>query len=193
MNSAEEKIAKVRDFANEAHGEQKRRYSDDPYIVHPMRVMEMCANYTNDIAVLCAAILHDVLEDTAVGEKELSDFLSTVMEPDESARTLTFVIELTDVFIKQTYPRMNRRNRKEREALRLAAVSADAQTIKYADIIDNTDVTGHDPDFAKKYLGEARQLLISMQNGNPQLRDKAIKRVDDCLQSLQSQPLLDSR
>jgi (p)ppGpp synthase/HD superfamily hydrolase len=55
----------IKDFANKAHGDQKRRYTPDKYVVHPIRVMELCKEYTNDVTVLAAALLHDVLEDTA--------------------------------------------------------------------------------------------------------------------------------
>ncbi|MGN6617321.1 MAG: HD domain-containing protein [Ilyomonas sp.] len=57
-------IEKVQDFAGKAHAGQKRKYTPEPYIVHPVRVMQICKEYTSSILVLCAALLHDVLEDT---------------------------------------------------------------------------------------------------------------------------------
>lgn len=186
MHTASEIIEKVKAFTNEAHGDQRRRYSDDPYIVHPVRVMKECAHYTDDISVLCAAILHDVLEDTPVTESGLSDFLHHVMSPSDAARTLRHVVELTDVFTKASYPRMNRRSRKQHESKRLSRVSVEAQTIKYADIIDNTDVTTNDPDFARTYLSEAKSFLNDMKDGNTLLRQKALKRVEECLLLLKS-------
>jgi guanosine-3',5'-bis(diphosphate) 3'-pyrophosphohydrolase len=177
-------IEKVREFANAAHGDQKRRYSDDPYIVHPMRVMTTCSAYTREITVLCAAILHDVLEDTPVTRDEILSFLKTIMDEEQAETTTRYVVELTDVFIRQNYPGLNRRARKAREAERMAAVSPEAQTIKYADILDNTDVTRDDPDFARTYLREASELLTKMETGNPELRAKTIARVQSCIQSL---------
>jgi len=58
------------------------------YIVHPAEVMEICSQYTNDITILAAALLHDVLELTA---------------------------ELTDIYTKEDYPKFNRRVSKDRE------------------------------------------------------------------------------
>ena len=40
------------------------------YIVHPAEVMEICSQYTNDITILAAALLHDVLEDIPVTRNE---------------------------------------------------------------------------------------------------------------------------
>lgn len=183
-------LEKVRDFATIAHGEQRRKYSQDPYIVHPMRVMEMCRNYSGDLCVLAAAILHDVLEDTAVTEAELLAFLQSIMLDTDARRATGYVVELTDIFIKSNYPALKRAVRKEKEVERLAQTSAEAQTIKYADIIDNTDVTVNDPDFAVRYLKEARMFLAKMTKGHPVLREKATQIVEQCLSTLKtdSQP-----
>ncbi len=50
-------------FAAAAHGEQ-RRQSGDPYIVHPLAVAIILADLKLDCETLCAALLHDVAEDT---------------------------------------------------------------------------------------------------------------------------------
>jgi len=59
-------LEQVKDFADKAHGDQLRKYTPDRYIVHPMRVMLICQEYTDDSQILAAALLHDVLEDTPV-------------------------------------------------------------------------------------------------------------------------------
>jgi guanosine-3',5'-bis(diphosphate) 3'-pyrophosphohydrolase len=186
MEDSDSTLEKVKDFTNTAHGNQTRRYSHDPYIVHPMRVMTLCRNYTPELAVLSAAILHDVLEDTSVTKEQLESFLHTVMEEKAARKTIRLVVDLTDVYTRQNYPRMNRRVRREKEAERLSTVDPDAQTIKYADILDNTDVTTNDPDFAWTFLHECRNILEKMDRGNPELRSKAMKRVNDCLEYLKT-------
>ena len=171
-------LSQVKDFAGRAHGKQTRRYSADPYIVHPMRVMEICRQHTNDLAILAAAILHDVLEDTDVRKDEMDNFLREIMEPGQAQRTLKFVVELTDIYVKKNYPEWNRRKRKSKEADRLSTVSPEAQTIKYADIIDNSgEIASHDPDFAQLYLDEASVLLHKMTKGNKKLHALALETV----------------
>ena len=171
-------LEKVREFADKAHGDQMRRYSGDRYIVHPLRVMNTIRNYNNDVTVLSAALLHDVLEDTATKADEIKQFMETLMSGHEAERTMRFVKELTDVFIKNNYPQWNRKKRKLKEAERLQKASAEAQTIKYADIIDNCpEIIREDPDFAQRYLKECRQLLRMMNKGNPELRQLAMEEV----------------
>ena len=50
-------------FATQAHKEQKRR-SGEPYIVHPLLVSCIVAHFGGDEVMVCAALLHDVVEDT---------------------------------------------------------------------------------------------------------------------------------
>lgn len=171
----EEILKKVRDFAAVAHGKQMRKYTPEPYIVHPERVMQICRAFSDQMPVLAAALLHDVLEDTPVTEAQLLQFLEGIMGPPEAQETLHLVIELTDVFTKSAYPQWNRKVRKEKESFRLSRVSGAAQTVKYADIIDNCrEILKHDRQFGPRFLGECRQLLSEMKDGHPVLYRQAL-------------------
>lgn len=170
VNCMDEVLAQVRSFADKAHGDQTRKYTPERYIVHPVRVMELCRQHHQTLAVLCAALLHDILEDTPVSRQEIYSFLIQCMPTDEAHQTIELVVELTDVYTKQNYPAWNRKKRRAAEAQRIAHTSADAQTIKYADIIDNCrEIVQHDPDFARVFLRECRALLDVMPNGLPAL------------------------
>ncbi len=163
-------------FADQAHGEQKRKYTPERYIVHPVRVMEVCKRITNDICILAAALLHDVLEDTTIQKNELEGFLKKIMSPSQAMRTMQLVVDLTDVFVKKDFPQLNRRARKAREISRLEKTSPDSQTIKYADIIDNTtEIVKHDPDFARIFLYECRAILLKINKGNQELYTEALR------------------
>ena len=179
-------LEQVRDFADKAHGEQTRKYTPERYIVHPVRVMETLREYTSDIPMLAAALLHDVLEDTPVNKQDLTDFLDQWMPPKQVARTILLVEELTDVYVNANYPHWNRRKRKAKELERMELTSADAQTIKYADIIDNCAyIVEQDPDFAKVFLSECSALLKKMTKGNVKLLKKAVAVVDGALSRLE--------
>jgi (p)ppGpp synthase/HD superfamily hydrolase len=78
----EEILQQVRDFADKAHGGQMRKYTPERYIVHPVRVMNICREYTSDVTILAAALLHDVIEDTPVKKEEIREFLLTLLPPD---------------------------------------------------------------------------------------------------------------
>jgi guanosine-3',5'-bis(diphosphate) 3'-pyrophosphohydrolase len=59
-----EKIEKAYKFAEQMHDGQKR-ISGEPYIIHPVAVAEIVAELQLDTESICAALLHDTLEDCA--------------------------------------------------------------------------------------------------------------------------------
>lgn len=183
----EEILDKVRQFADNAHGSQMRKYTPERYIVHPIRVMETVRKYDNSLPVLAAALLHDVLEDTPVTGKELLDFLRSVMPEADAEETLLLVIDLTDVYVKEDYPKWNRKQRKAREQERIATTSPKSQTIKYSDIIDNTnEITTHDPNFAPRFLSECYANLKVAKKGNQELYAIALAKVEEKLMELKA-------
>ncbi len=62
-------------IAIEAHKTQKRKHDGSPYIVHPFMVALKVRQHGFDDTVVAAALVHDVLEDSDVSEKELRDAL----------------------------------------------------------------------------------------------------------------------
>jgi (p)ppGpp synthase/HD superfamily hydrolase len=173
-------LSRIRNYAADAHGSQTRKYTKDPYIVHPERVSKTCAEYTEDVSILAAALLHDVLEDTNVTAAQLEAFLNTLMDPPKSKKIVGMVEELTDLYTKENFPAWNRNKRKRLEAERLKSSSPGAQTVKYADILDNCpEISMFEPEFAKRYCSECLHLLKAMQNGDPRLRAKALSAVKD--------------
>lgn len=66
-----EKVCKAFSYSEEAHEGQKRR-SGEPYIIHPLAVTYILAQLHADVQTLCAALLHDVIEDTGKTRQELS-------------------------------------------------------------------------------------------------------------------------
>lgn len=57
---------RARRYATKAHAaiDQRRKYTDDPYIVHPQAVMELVRSVPHTEEMLAAAWLHDTVEDT---------------------------------------------------------------------------------------------------------------------------------
>ena len=62
-------------FSIKSHGEQMR-HSGDPYYAHPIEVAGILAGLHLDVASICTALLHDVLEDTQVTYDELAEEFS---------------------------------------------------------------------------------------------------------------------
>jgi len=125
-------------FATAAHGDQKRKYTGEPYIQHPIEVAEIVKTVTDDQDVIAAAILHDVVEDTPVTLGGIRIAFGD--------RVAGFVAEVTDVSRPQDG---NRAKRKAMDRDHLAKASPQGQTIKLADLISNAgSILQYDPDFA---------------------------------------------
>jgi (p)ppGpp synthase/HD superfamily hydrolase len=156
-------VDEARAFATEAHAGQIRKYSGDPYIVHPQAVVAVLEPLGFAPEVLAAAWLHDTVEDCAV---EHGDILAIF-----GADVHRMVYHLTDVSIGLKIPR------EERKALdreNNAKGDSGAQSIKLADLIDNSvSIMANDPHFARVYMPEKAKLLEALTLGHPALRARA--------------------
>jgi (p)ppGpp synthase/HD superfamily hydrolase len=164
-------IGKAISFAIDAHGEQKRRYTGEPYWRHPMRVADWLVATGTPWAepwgdeVIAAAWLHDVVEDTPVTIEEIE----TAFGP----KVAQLVAELTNP--SKQFPKLSRVERKKMDREALALASPEAKSIKLADILDNTpSIMEYGKGFAKVYVDEMKLLLPLLQNeGHPLLFCKA--------------------
>ncbi len=63
-------ILKAYNYARSNHKDQKR-LSGEEYIIHPLEVANILANLKMDDATICAALLHDVVEDTDITKEDI--------------------------------------------------------------------------------------------------------------------------
>lgn len=160
-----EVIQHVINYSKTAHKAQLRKYTNDPYIRHPISVARMVSNLQGSLEMVLASILHDVIEDTHISSDELFEFLDTTegITHKEAIKTHNMVVELTDVYTKKNYPHLNRKARKELEATRLGNISEEAKIIKKCDIHDNKiSIMQHDPGFYKVFAEETSKALECM-------------------------------
>lgn len=68
-----EKVERAVCFAAEKHNGQKRKMSSIPYLLHPMEVAAIAGTMTDDADILCAAVLHDTVEDTETTLEEIRE------------------------------------------------------------------------------------------------------------------------
>lgn len=66
-----DKVTKAIEFAAKAHDGMERKKDKMPYILHPMEAAVIVGSMTNDKDVICAAVLHDVVEDTDIPIEEI--------------------------------------------------------------------------------------------------------------------------
>ena len=69
-------IEKAYRIAYKAHDGQLRK-SGEPYIIHPVAVAEIVVEMGLDTDSICAALLHDCIEDTEFGYKEIENKFGT--------------------------------------------------------------------------------------------------------------------
>jgi (p)ppGpp synthase/HD superfamily hydrolase len=158
-------IDKAKDLAGKAHEGQFRKYSKMPYIVHPIEVATILQTVPHTEEMVAAALLHDVVEDTDY----TVDDIASLIDP----KVAELVEGLTDISKPEDG---NRKIRKGIDRQFLSEQSPQVQTIKYADIISNTqDIRANDPNFAKVYLEEMKELLKIMDKGDKALYQRAME------------------
>ena len=169
---------KAFEFAERKHKGQKRKYTGDEYIEHPKQVAEKLRESGASEEHIIAALLHDTVEDTETTieevRKEFGDKVANLVE------------ELTDIYTKEAHPDKNRKARKKAEAERLSKASPEAQTIKLADMINNTSsIVENDEKFGKVYIEEAEALLAALTKGDKALQKELREVLDKAKKDLQ--------
>ena len=122
------------DFAAVKHRDQRRKNEDaSPYINHPIAVAKIvCAEAgVDDPIVLCAALLHDTIEDTKTTHSELTDRFGPAIAD--------VVQEVTD---DKTLPKLERKRAQIEHA---STLSTRAKLVKLADKIANLRDVAYDP------------------------------------------------
>lgn len=157
-------------FASEKHMLQRRKGCDNiPYINHTVRVayiLQETGKETN-AAVLAAAILHDVLEDTDATETELTGLFGE--------EVCNLVKEVTDD-MTLTYD-----DRKRYQIKRAPSLSNNAKQIKIADKISNIqDILTCELTWSnrrkRKYVEWSEKVVEGCRGVNPQL-DRAFDNI----------------
>lgn len=113
-------------FASEKHRNQRRKDADaSPYINHPIALANVLANEGGvvDATILCAAVLHDTIEDTKTTADELKQMFGD--------KVTFIVLEVTDD------KSLAKEVRKEEQVRHAPHISAEAKLVKLADKICN--------------------------------------------------------
>lgn len=151
-------------FAAHKHRDQRRKDAGaSPYINHPIALANVLRNAggTTDPRVICAALLHDTLEDTNTTPAELKRLFG--------ARICRIVEEVTD---DKSLPKAERKRLQIEHA---AHISREAKLVKLADKICNLqDILVSPPttwslERRQKYFDWAKQVVDRVRGANPHL------------------------
>ncbi len=135
-------------FAEQAHRPQRRK-NGDPYIGHPVAVARILTSMRMDVASICAALLHDTVEDTDATYEDLATIFS-----EEIADLVDGVTKLSKIRFRSKEERQAENFRKM-----LIAMSRDIRVIlvKLADRTHNMRTLQHLP--PQKRVGIARETM----------------------------------
>jgi GTP diphosphokinase / guanosine-3',5'-bis(diphosphate) 3'-diphosphatase len=157
-------LLKALAFAAHKHRDQRRKDAEaSPYINHPIALADLLVNEggITDVEVLCAALLHDTVEDTATTPEELADAFG--------ARVARIVAEVTD---DKLLPKAERKRLQVEHA---GTLSAEAKLVKLADKTCNLrDVAVRPPahwDLARRreYFDWAKRVVDGVRGAHPRL------------------------
>jgi (p)ppGpp synthase/HD superfamily hydrolase len=177
-----ELILKATVFAAKAHAQQRRKANKEPYVNHLVRVGYEVAKTGHSVDAICAAILHDTVEDTAVTVDELKQ--------EFSARTVELVVLLTQWWADDASP--EEKKSELPKYYRAILQDMDATSIKLFDRADNLNEMVRTIDlvpqwaerYYKKSVAEMAELLKS--NAHVKAREacqQAIQNLKDAIET----------
>ncbi|MGK2938414.1 MAG: HD domain-containing protein, partial [Solirubrobacteraceae bacterium] len=135
-------------FACEHHADQRRRSGED-FITHPVGVAKICAGMRLDTETLCAALLHDTVEDTTASLEEVRDQFG-----EEISSLVDGVTKLTGITFQSRDEAQAENYRKM-----MVAMASDVRVIliKLADRLHNMRTIGAMP--KQKQIDKAKETL----------------------------------
>ncbi|GAA3957142.1 hypothetical protein GCM10022246_08730 [Pedobacter ginsengiterrae] len=174
-------IELLRNWVREQHEGQVIPKNGYPYFTHLSAVAALAGGVVRLGGEI--GLCHDLLEDTEVTAEALREaLLSFGYSHKDSEIITTCVVELTDVYTASAFGELKKNERKQLEAERLITISSRAQSVKYADLIDNIGwVLTFDKRAAKKYLKKKLALLRRLNKGDRGLWLMAVKLIEDNL------------
>ena len=157
-------VLRAASFAAHKHRDQRRKDElASPYINHPLSLASILAETgaVTDALTLCAALLHDTIEDTETTEQEIADAFGV-----EIAK---IVMEVTDD------KRIDKAARKLAQIEHAGSISGRAKLVKLADKISNVrDIAFSPPaswsiDRKREYFDWAKAVVDQLRGINPTL------------------------
>ncbi len=171
-------------WVKDRHEGQLVKDTHTPYFDHVLAVANMAA--TANPLTFEIGLCHDLLEKTGVDRDNLYvSLLNFGYGVAEAQHISNCVVELTRHFTGADNP-LPKKMRKALEDERLLSISADAQTVKYADWSYNADwMMQHDRHHAADYLKHHIEMIEAMVDGDAELRRMVLMHFNQLLQQLQ--------
>jgi GTP diphosphokinase / guanosine-3',5'-bis(diphosphate) 3'-diphosphatase len=170
-------LARATSLAIRAH-EGQIRQGGRPFIHHPVRVCEIVAMHRGSGDATVAAMLHDVLEDSAVTRAEI--------EAVTSEQIGWIVSEVTD---PAEFAKMPRRERKIAQAEKYQGADYEVQLVKLGDQTDNLEslkeaLKAGRKKWVSEYAEGAMLVASACRASSPELFARALRAYEDTQERL---------
>jgi guanosine-3',5'-bis(diphosphate) 3'-pyrophosphohydrolase len=138
------------------HGQSRNDEKETPYIFHPLGLADVLVNVgkITDTNIICAALLHDTVEDTETTPEELTEI---------------FGAEISDIVMEVTDDKsLDKDVRKQAQIDHAKHLSKQARAVKLADKICNLgDVVDSPPDWSlerrQQYFDWAKNVIDGLR------------------------------
>ena len=167
-NSADiSNVIKAYNFAYDKHKDQRRK-SGEPYILHPVQVAGILEKLDFNTDVICAALLHDTVEDCGVTVEEIETLFNkqiaqivdavTAIESDTFNPDTENIFSNTDDFLKQALE-----DQTYQKLISIGKNNIFGFYIKFADRLNNLQTIGVFPKYKKEAkITETRKWIIPL-------------------------------
>jgi len=162
-------------FATKKHSGAVRKLNPQPYILHPMEVASIAATMTSDRDTLCAAMLHDVVEDAGVSLDEI--------KAEFGVKVAELVASETENKFKGRDPSSTWQIRKEK-SLEVLKNSSDI----YIKILWLSDKLSNMRSFYRLYLKQGDAMWNNFHQNDIKMQEWYYRTIENSLKDLENFP-----
>jgi (p)ppGpp synthase/HD superfamily hydrolase len=167
-------INKAKEFAIEKHGNQVRKFTEEPYVLHPIAVANIVRKFKESKHIdelVVSALLHDVVEDCNVDIKEIGELFGDFVA--------SIVLELTN-----DGKMIKKYGKKVYLSYKMLNMSSYALVVKLSDRLHNVrELRKTSVKFREKYSEETKYIISVLRDfrelTGPQIQ--LIKEIEECL------------
>lgn len=135
-------VEKAYAYSEKAHKEQKR-FSGEPYFIHPAATAKVLAEYGMDATTIAAGLLHDAVEDGCIAREEIEK---------EFGQELLFIVDGVTKLGKHKYQGSERHAESLRRLLVATASDIRVLIVKLADRYHNMQTLEHVPEHKRRRI-----------------------------------------
>ncbi|MCF7831676.1 MAG: RelA/SpoT family protein [Candidatus Pacebacteria bacterium] len=148
-------VTRAYHYAEKAHADQKR-FSGEPYFLHLEETALILAEWKMDSTTVAAGLLHDIIEDTSVTEKDIEK---------EFGKPILFLIEGVTKLGKLKYRGVERHVESLRKLFMATSKDVRVIIVKLADKLHNMRTLGHVPKEKQRRIAlEALEIYAPIAN-----------------------------